>query len=154
MAVASAVPYANHLHLAPDRQPRQHRITRFFCRPDALSDAQPTASKHWRQLTTDSFRSTNNINYHQKCPQVSLQNLCTLPVYDYLHCQNSASDGLYFTWTRLYVLPRTLPIHTSKPASDKMKPTIHMTLTDTIHVTSLHLTQAMWQLYSSTNKKY
>ena len=33
-AVASAGPYANNLHLAADRQ------------TDALSDAQPTVSKH------------------------------------------------------------------------------------------------------------
>jgi len=30
MAMASAGPYTNHLHLAPDRQPRQHLITQFF----------------------------------------------------------------------------------------------------------------------------
>jgi len=30
VAVASARPYADHLHLAPDRQSRQHLITRFF----------------------------------------------------------------------------------------------------------------------------
>ena len=30
MAVAAAGPYANHLHLAPDRQPRQHVTTQFF----------------------------------------------------------------------------------------------------------------------------
>jgi len=34
------------LHLAPDRQPRQHLTTQFFYRPDALPAAQPTASKH------------------------------------------------------------------------------------------------------------
>ena len=40
MAVASAEPYASHLHFAPDRQPRQHLITPSFlqagcpsCRP-------------------------------------------------------------------------------------------------------------------------
>ena len=40
VAVASAEPYANHLHLAPDRSPRQHLITPYFlqagcpsCRP-------------------------------------------------------------------------------------------------------------------------
>jgi len=32
VAVASAGPCANHLHLAPDRQPRQHLITQFFTR--------------------------------------------------------------------------------------------------------------------------
>ena len=45
MAVASAGLYAS-LHLAPDRQPRQHPTTQFFYRPDALPAAQPTASKH------------------------------------------------------------------------------------------------------------
>jgi len=30
MAVASAGPYANNLHLAADRQPRQHLITQFL----------------------------------------------------------------------------------------------------------------------------
>ena len=40
MAVASAGPYANNLHLAPDRQP--HHTSSFnFYRPDALPDAQP-----------------------------------------------------------------------------------------------------------------
>ena len=40
VAVLSVEPYANHLHLAPDRQPRQHLITPYFlqagcpfCRP-------------------------------------------------------------------------------------------------------------------------
>jgi len=45
-AVASAEPYANNLHLAPDRQPHQQLITQFFYRLYALADAQPTASKH------------------------------------------------------------------------------------------------------------
>jgi len=30
MAVASAGPYANHLQLAPDKQPHQQLITQFF----------------------------------------------------------------------------------------------------------------------------
>jgi len=30
VAVASAGPYANHLHLTPERQPHQHLITQFF----------------------------------------------------------------------------------------------------------------------------
>jgi len=30
VAVASAGPYANHMHLAPDRQPHQYLITKFF----------------------------------------------------------------------------------------------------------------------------
>ena len=48
VAVASAGLYAT-LHLAPDRQPRQHPNAQFFYRPDALPAAQPTASRHWRQ---------------------------------------------------------------------------------------------------------
>jgi len=49
--VASAGPYAS-LHLAPDRQPHQQPITLFFYRSDAPPVAQPTASKHWRQIDT------------------------------------------------------------------------------------------------------
>jgi len=37
--------YANHWHLAADRQPCQHLIS-YFYRPDALPDAQPTVSNH------------------------------------------------------------------------------------------------------------
>jgi len=44
-AVASAGPYANNLHLAPDRQPHQHLITHFL-QEDALPDAQLAVSKH------------------------------------------------------------------------------------------------------------
>ena len=47
VAVTSAALYGNHLHLAPDRWPC-HSI---FYRPDALPDAQPTVSKHWRPFT-------------------------------------------------------------------------------------------------------
>ena len=39
-AVASAGPYANNLHLPPDRQQHRHLITQFFYRSDAL----PTSS--------------------------------------------------------------------------------------------------------------
>jgi len=52
-AVESAGPYASHLHLAPIRWPCQHLITHFY-RPDALPDAQPTVSKHWRPICSDS----------------------------------------------------------------------------------------------------
>jgi len=47
-AVASAGPYASNLHLAAYRSPRQHLITHFYG-PDALHDAQPTATKSRRQ---------------------------------------------------------------------------------------------------------
>jgi len=40
VAVASGGPYANHLHLAPDRQ------VIIFYSPDPLPDAKPTLSKH------------------------------------------------------------------------------------------------------------
>ena len=44
VAVSSAGPYANHVHLAPDTiMPAPHHS--FFCRPDALPDAQPTVLK-------------------------------------------------------------------------------------------------------------
>jgi len=50
--VVSAGPYANHLHLAPDKWRRQYLITQFFYRPDAFPAIQPTASKHWRHIDT------------------------------------------------------------------------------------------------------
>jgi len=44
-AVESAGPYANNLHLAPDRYHTNTSSLNFY-RPDALPDAQPTVSKH------------------------------------------------------------------------------------------------------------
>ena len=44
--MASAGPYANHLHLAPGIS----LLNSIFYRPDALPCAQPTVLKHWRQL--------------------------------------------------------------------------------------------------------
>jgi len=41
-AVASAAPYANNLHLTPDRQPQQHLITQFL--PAGCSSWRPTNS--------------------------------------------------------------------------------------------------------------
>ena len=41
-AVASAGPYANNLHLAPDRQPQQHLITQFL----------PAGCSSWRQTNS------------------------------------------------------------------------------------------------------
>jgi len=47
MTVASAGPYANDLHLAPDNRTNTSSLN--FCRPGALPDAQATVSKHGRQ---------------------------------------------------------------------------------------------------------
>jgi len=44
--MASAGPYANHMHLAPDRLPYVSTLPLRFYSPDALPDAQPTVSKH------------------------------------------------------------------------------------------------------------
>jgi len=43
--MASAGPYANNLHLAPDRQPYQDIITQFL-QAGCLPATQPTASNH------------------------------------------------------------------------------------------------------------
>jgi len=59
VAVASAGPYAN-LHLDPDTQPASHHSV--FYRPDALSAAQPTASKHWRPIIKHT-ENTDLITY-------------------------------------------------------------------------------------------
>jgi len=50
-AVASAGPYASHLHLAPDRSPRQHLTTEFY-RPDALPDAQQCQSAEAKPIVS------------------------------------------------------------------------------------------------------
>jgi len=47
VAVASAGPCANHLHLAPDWYHTSTSPLSFYT-PDAFFVAQPTASKHWR----------------------------------------------------------------------------------------------------------
>ena len=44
--MASAGPYANHLHLTPDRQPRQYLTTHVFYRPDALPTGRLQDSGH------------------------------------------------------------------------------------------------------------
>jgi len=44
MEVASAVPYANNLHLETDNHTNTSSLN--FYRLDALPDAQPTVSKH------------------------------------------------------------------------------------------------------------
>jgi len=48
VAVASAEPYSNHLHLAPDKVIMPVPVPRHsvFYRLDALPATQPTASKH------------------------------------------------------------------------------------------------------------
>ena len=53
MAVASAGPYAS-LHLAPDKQPRQHPTTQFFTGrmpflPPNQQRQSTKGNKHWRQ---------------------------------------------------------------------------------------------------------
>jgi len=52
VAKASAGPYANHLHLAADRQQCQHLTTQFLQLNFSSThpDTQPTMSKHRRQL--------------------------------------------------------------------------------------------------------
>ena len=55
-AVASAGPYANNMHHAPDNHSNTSSFN--FYRPDALPGAQPTESKHWRQMWRE---RTNNI---------------------------------------------------------------------------------------------
>jgi len=50
VAVASAGPYANHLHLTPHNHASTSPVR--FYRPDALPAAQHTVSKHWKQCMT------------------------------------------------------------------------------------------------------
>ena len=60
MAVASAGPYANNLHLAADNHTNTSSLN--FYKPDALPDAQPTVSKLWR-LFGLMYHLTQNVSY-------------------------------------------------------------------------------------------
>ena len=52
-AVASAGPYANNMHLAPDRQPHQHLITQFL----------QTGCSSWCQTNSVKLKQINEIIY-------------------------------------------------------------------------------------------
>jgi len=54
VAVASAGSCANHSHLTPDRDNHASTSPLSFYRPDALPAAQPTMSKHWRNMLRQS----------------------------------------------------------------------------------------------------
>jgi len=59
MAIAISGPYANRLRPCTRQitMPAAHHL--IVCRPDALPDAQPTVSKHWRQYIVH-FTSHHN----------------------------------------------------------------------------------------------
>ena len=55
-AICTSAPHAdNHANIPP---------LSFFYRPDALPDAQPTASKHWRETQ---MGNTDHTDYRQTC---------------------------------------------------------------------------------------
>jgi len=64
VAVASAGPYANHLHLAPDRQPRQYLTTQFLqarcpsCHPTNRIKALKASNQ--QRITTKLFNIMTN----------------------------------------------------------------------------------------------
>jgi len=81
--VASAGPYVNNPHLAPDRYPRQHPTTQ--CRPDALPDAQPTREEClicsvFVPGTTVMCSNLGNFVCLFVCPQAHIGN-CTFDRY-------------------------------------------------------------------------
>jgi len=85
--VASAGPYANHLHLAPDRYHASTSPLSFY-RPYVLPVAQPTASKHWRQIFV--------YPIHWIDPQISFFHLSvSLCVCEQIGCQMITSTILY-----------------------------------------------------------
>jgi len=56
LAVASAGPYANNLHLTSDRQPCQHLIIQFFYRPHTLSGTKPTVPRYAAKMQNKSMK--------------------------------------------------------------------------------------------------
>jgi len=59
------------------RQPRQHPTTQFFYRPDAIPDAQPTASKHCWDILQYIQQAVLNIFY--LCCIRSMIHVCVHP---------------------------------------------------------------------------
>jgi len=54
VAVASAVPHANNLHLTPDRYPRQHLITQFLqarCSSRCADNSVKELKGKWENLS-------------------------------------------------------------------------------------------------------
>jgi len=78
MTVASAGPYANHLHLAPDRQPCQHLITHFLqvrCSSHHPIKCQSNDSNFLTLWTFWNFMWTMSIN----CTEIALINIIDIP---------------------------------------------------------------------------
>jgi len=95
VAVASAGPYAR-LHLAADRKP--HRSV--FYRLDALPAAQPTPSKHWRQLLFIYYRlfTLAQTKTSSNCCTAALAvYLLLFSASYYLHSPSTASGARYRT---------------------------------------------------------
>jgi len=71
VAVTSAGPHANQLHLTKDRQPRQHRITQFFTGPILFltpnQQCQSTEGTHMGGKQTWNFLHSE-INKNHTCP--------------------------------------------------------------------------------------
>ena len=88
MALASAGPYANHLHLSPDRQPCQYLTTQFFTgqMPFLLPNQQCQSTEGnvgiMRTLTDDSVG----------CRYTGTVQDCTSSRWTYLACQGRSSQ--------------------------------------------------------------
>ena len=73
------------LHLAPDRQPRQHPTTQFFCKPDALPATEPTASKHRGKSNLDFTEARDSgwqwhqLGYMQVCTSLQTDDHTSTP---------------------------------------------------------------------------
>ena len=91
----------------PCRQPHQHPTTQFFYRPDALPDAQPTASKHWRQSTEGTGLLEASANTSSGCTllvQQTWSSKCSLS--DRTTPSNFATltCSIWGDWVRLNIL--------------------------------------------------
>jgi len=86
----------------------QHLITQFLYRPNALPNAQPTVSKHWRQKMVMMW-----INRVKKCLPEAVSFEYNLQTHTQLHCQDNhiwVLPAIYngiFTMTRQYIQQRT-----------------------------------------------
>ena len=100
MAVASAGPYADILHLAPDNHTNTSSLD--FYRPGGLHDAQPTVSKHRRHRDIsrgvkfgDGSRDPNHASLRMVChsPADTCSAVIRIRIYMYIRLRNEPANA-------------------------------------------------------------
>jgi len=109
VAVASAGPYAS-VHLAPDRQPRQHPTTQFFLQAGCPS-CRPTNSVKALKAQTSLFLLSNfsenfiivDLNLFLQTSDFDTRELSMLAFKRHLHNMHVCVSGKWFDYRALWM---------------------------------------------------